>query len=812
MLGRPAAYGSIIAAMLPSATLFLDRDEVYNDARARFRAYALYDLVLSQVKADIEDRPRPRDMEFRKKVAGDRESDEYRQQWHIVAEVAEAYPKLLVWLAEGNVEHLRNVFGLPAEVLRRVPGVRWLLWHFMFRMVADRAPWRHALYDAIRQRHLFEENDAAKKRGSDPDLFSETMTAQARRIRLSSVTDVTVPVRRRALYDLNTKIAHMSSGCIGVGGLRGSGKSTLIRDLCQHRYGTPDPEHLPEEERQFLAGGYRIHSQDDGAGVIPVRGLRLVVHAPLRFDAREFVIHLYSTLCNAVLADPWFNKPSFGGNVVGSILLADSTRLFTVLGALGVAGFFAAAVVLGFFADVHRWPLWTWVVTDWHDWWPWAAAAVLAIAALFLFLRRTRNAVLEARQVIHLAVDARNRLRRLHYQRTYTLNRGLTVNVPMGGGVNVGTGGEFAEQAMTLPELIDDFRDFAERVTAALHDKEAEREDAVGLSHRDVRLIIGIDEMDHIARPDDACKFLDEISALFGTAGCIFLVAVSPHAIAALDQRTVPLKTSSGGLFDEMIWVDPLPFHDAVNFIDSWVSGMPVWHTALCYVLSGGLPRELSRITRAVLTAADHDRELTLAEATRRVTDEEIVAFTHRAMASAVALDNGAAFGLLTPLTTDLLALTGWDQPSYEAGLPPQEDDVNDVLREAVRMWNDFPRDTASVTQEIARSYIAGLYFLLTVRSVFERGRPKVALLLPADTTRPGGRARVGGCQPDPAALRKLVNARGALNVSSEFATALVSEVREYLDAEAQAQAQAERIAATALAIHDFLLGRVPAV
>ena len=62
--------------------------------------------------------------------------------WHTVAEVAEAYPKLLVWLAQGRVSGLRNVFGALVAVARLLPGVRAILWHLMFEKVADRAPWR----------------------------------------------------------------------------------------------------------------------------------------------------------------------------------------------------------------------------------------------------------------------------------------------------------------------------------------------------------------------------------------------------------------------------------------------------------------------------------------------------------------------------------------------------------------------------------------------------------------------------------------------------------------------------------------------
>jgi hypothetical protein len=644
----------------------------------------------------------------------------------------------------------------------------------MFEKVADRAPWRPALYEAVQQSYLRDKNRDAISPDVPPNRFGTEMGAPgAGRHRLSSVADVTVPMRTTARDNLRAEIVHMSSGCIGVGGLLGSGKSTIIRDICQHRYGTP--EQLPPEKRSARPPTRPAES----AHQHPLPGLRLVVHAPLRFEPREFVVHLYSCLCEAVLADPWFNKPSFGGNVLGPILLADSGRLTAVLGGLLACVFLVAAAALGYFADSHGWWAPHWFVHDGGDWWAWAGAAVLLLVALIVIGRRTRNALLEVRQVIHLAVDAKSRLRRLRYQRTYTLSHGGSLNGPAGAGISVGASREFAEQAMTLPELIDDYRDFAERVVAALVEKEVEREARMDKSGRsDVRLIIGIDEMDHIAKAEDACKFLDEISALFGTTNCIYLIAVSADALAATDRRTVALKTSSTGLFDEMVWVDALPFHEAAVFLDGIASGMPAAVIALCYALSGGLPRELSRIARAVVGSGEGSPvALTVERATRQVTNAEIEAFTRRAMASATLLDNGAAFNLLTPLSKLVRELTS-EWASGHGDRPPARNPVNQdslnirVMAEARRLWaTEFSAETA-VTGEIIHSYIASLYFLLTVRDLFEKGASHVSQLFNPDNWREN---------PDPAGLRDLVDARAALSVSPRLAVGLVNEARAHL-------------------------------
>jgi hypothetical protein len=68
-------------------------------------------------------------------------------------------------------------------------------------------------------------------------------------------------------------------------------------------------------------------------------------------------------------------------------------------------------------------------------------------------------------------------------------------------------------------------------------------------------------------------------------------------------------------------------------------------------VLSGGLPREVLRLARAVFTSTGDSRDpITLEQATAHVVAGEIRALEHRTMASTASLDTGALPGLLTML------------------------------------------------------------------------------------------------------------------------------------------------------------------
>jgi hypothetical protein len=362
---------------------------------------------------------------------------------------------------------------------------------------------------------------------------------------------------------------------------------------------------------------------------------------------------------------------------------------------------------------------------------------------------RTRRALQEVQQYITLADDAEARLRQLHFQRTDSRNAGGTLAGPVGAALSFGTSESFTEQSLSLPELINDYRDFvgrvvnglveAERAAASVTGAKRHEQVAAGPAERDVRLIIGIDAMDQIDDAQKACMFLDELGAVFGTPKCVYLLALSPGTLAAADPRTVPLKTSSSGLFDEMVWVEEFSLQEAADLLDSRVIGMPAAFIALSYVLSGGVPRDLLRVARAIYGAAGeysasgggaaHARScpISLREAADRVIGAEIEALRHRAMASAASLGITATAGWFRKLTTE-------DWARRASGPADGTPWIQDVLNKVSKPWTG---DTASgaaqldpVATVVCDTFIAGLYFLLTVHDLFTVGDQIVTRLI----------------------------------------------------------------------------------
>ena len=735
--------------MRPSSRLYLDPDVIFRDRRARQRAKWLFDYVSRDVRSSPELRGTGPG------VASVDEDVGKDEALRLVAEVADGYPRLLAWLTEGQVGRYWNVFGLLIAVVRLIPGVRWVTWRILFEPVAQRAPWRLALYEVI-----LEEERNKHNKSQNAGRLSAKIAVDRCTPGLSAVTDMTRIAPTATREDLRTKIERMSSGCIGVSGLRGAGKTSLLHDFCRRRYGTPT--WIPPDGTELP-------------------GLRLKVRAPLRYDARDFLVHLYACLCEAVLVDSRLNPTSFVDRVLLSVLVPRSIRLVTLLRGLTGIVLFALAGSLAYHAASGSWPLVSWPLQTWE----WLGVAIAVVAAMVVISWPTRQALIELRQIRTLATDAQTRLERLHFQRTDTRGRGGTLGGPLGTGLNLSSTQAFTEQMMTLPELIDDYRDFAERVVGALQGAigaRTEKKDPSGADKEDmnIRLVVGIDEMDRIDDAQNANKFLTELSSVFGTSQSVYLISISSSTLAASGEQMIPLKTASNGIFDDIVWVEPLDLPGAGNLLDRRVIGLPAAFVALCYVLSGGLPRDLLRIARAIFTVdSGGSKELSLADVTEDVINDELRALKHRATAQAT--------GLEIPATPDLLELLSPEDRSAghaeASGGSSRSSEIEAIMKHLSQLWAGNARqhftdtdggEVATPTAEICDSFLAGIYFLLTVCQLFTAEPDLVTKLV----------GRVTGetfefC--DSAPLRNLARARTTLGVNPYLATEIIQETRRSL-------------------------------
>jgi hypothetical protein len=329
-----------------------------------------------------------------------------------------------------------------------------------------------------------------------------------------------------AMAEFGRLAGDMAAGVIGVSGPRGAGKTTLLR-----YFSDPSFQGFAPDRRM------RIGSHD----------LRFVVAAPVRYEPREFVLHVFSRLCDEV-----------------------------------------------------------------------------------------------RRSVPALRREARAWQRKIRY--LHSFNAGFSLGLPRGLPLSVTYGRQLSEVPITLPELIEAMRTFAEQVISRLEDDlRRSHEGLVRLERKRTslerplfpatflsrllvtftggppslvprsrwpgpRLVIGIDELDKM-EPDSAGSFVNEIKAIFGMPSCLFLVSVSDEALMMFRQRMVLGRTAFDSAFDEVIRVDPLEFDACRSLLRHRIAGLPDSLVAFCQVMSGGIPRDMIRVARSVLDCRARGRE-----------------------------------------------------------------------------------------------------------------------------------------------------------------------------------------------------------
>lgn len=383
---------------------------------------------------------------------------------------------------------------------------------------------------------------------------------------------------------LRELLAGIEGGVVGMAGSRGAGKSTL---LDAYRAG------------KFLEGGYRH--------------IAVLESVPVRYDAREFMLHLYSQTCAEVIKFCRQRGPD--EDPVSPRRRAWERRGWPVFGAVlawllvGAAGTIVSAV---FRADLRAQPT--------TLWWPLAclfgAAATLSLTVRRRPAARARDSspppvakgdLLSLRKRAEWARDG------IRFQQKHTSGWSGKTGVPM---VEAGFSGasEATRNPLTYPEVVHEFLRFLEATITCLG---ALRKIAPA------PVVIIIDELDKIADPDLAHEFINEMKALMAVdvPGLLCLVSVSEDALAAFELRGLSVRDAFDSAFDTIVRLEYLDLEDARQVLSSRVVGLPDPFIGLCHCLSGGLPRELIRVARRMLAGGSE-----LAGITRRLVAEDLAA------------------------------------------------------------------------------------------------------------------------------------------------------------------------------------------
>ncbi len=424
--------------------------------------------------------------------------------------------------------------------------------------------------------------------GEDKDrLLVEQDSEGLRKLQDPTFTISTSTERRIA-----SALAQMDGGSIALAGPRGAGKSTLLRTFS----GRGGAEHINAPISVYLA-------------------------APAEYIPRDFIAELLQRLCEAYLLrencrmpEPIYKERKHNlkralGRVPGIVRLVLKTTVvlgiitwlaWPVIGHLIRAHYHYHYYYISSTNSIRHWfdrtytHMYHFFHSKFKKIWTLLAIASRIIVIVIVLVRlpslSTWRKRIGLRKEPPLAKTARDYLLRLQVEKTVTWGKTLNLN-PVNGrlmGATLNKGGTASYASWTLPELVGYTRRFMQDISNAFK----------GSTHA---VVVGIDEIDRIGSLDHAERFIGEIKAVFGVERCFFLVAVAEDIGSIFAQRATAGRSILENAFDDIVVVEPLNFEETRDLLLKRVPGFTDSFVYLSYALSGGLPRELIRVTRRLV-------------------------------------------------------------------------------------------------------------------------------------------------------------------------------------------------------------------
>jgi hypothetical protein len=418
--------------------------------------------------------------------------------------------------------------------------------------------------------------------GNDQDKLLVEQDSQG----LKRLQDPTFRVPTKTQERLTNLLSQMDGGSIAVAGPRGAGKSTLLK--------------------QF---GPLLN--DD---ITSSRTIAIYVSAPSNYVARDFIAEFFQRLCEAYLSYCEYPTSEELYRIGSSRIKKQKTiRKISRISWLTIRAAIATALIL-----LVAWMIFTIYhisrllrsfnissqahyldsqIGNWaNGWWPGFRTYLLlgiVLTAVWLVwppralwrtnLRRTPEPELSKR--------AREYLLRLRVDKTVTRGAGVTSPGLKGLALSVNRASSAKYTPWSLPELVGYTRRFMEDISSQMK----------ALARSSSPVVVAIDEIDRIGSLEDAEGFIGEIKAVFGVEGCYFLVAVADDVGSLFAQRATAGRSILENAFDEIVSVGHLTLQEARSLLLKRVPGFTDAFVYLVYAMSGGLPRELIRVTRRLI-------------------------------------------------------------------------------------------------------------------------------------------------------------------------------------------------------------------
>ncbi|MEV7522149.1 hypothetical protein [Streptomyces sp. NPDC091371] len=571
-----------------------------------------------------------------------------------------------------------------------------------------RQDWRSALRRAVAG--LLREQ--INRRGPSYSLTLDIAEAGGLEGMKSPLFHIEVPAEK----DADRRIRMMPGGSIGIAGPRGVGKTTLLRQFCSK-------EHAPPSD-----------STADKPSV------RVLLHAPVKYDAREFVLLLFTRVCSAVApekADQALVGREWEAHQRRRVvdLVAMSVLTFT----LGWGTFLLVTSLAGWKLSPNLAPALTLLLVS------------LAGIPLWLIFRNRHGREppdefsANKEKYGETAAEAAELLRGLAYQQSVSRTWSAGVKTPVGLEGGVSTNVTMTEKPMGFPELVARLNEFLRKLAV------------------NNRVFIGIDELDKIDSDDQVYQFINDIKGIFGEQECFYLISISDNAMSSFERRGLPVRDAFDSSLDTVITVCPAELSLSQTLMRRWVIGMPEAFLCLCHVLSGGLPRDLIRVARELILIAHRDPTVnkSLEALTRSMVHADL---TRKALAIEVAaqrLDFEPETGQFICTLDELLTNA---PPPTAPSLLLAVGRLTDGLTSSTET-PEFARSTHDKLNRLRLETAAYVYFCATLIDTFDNS------LVEAEVKRLAAASGDGS-------LAQLAKVRSSFEVNPRLAWATVSRFR----------------------------------
>ncbi|NMO57696.1 hypothetical protein HH310_41860 [Actinoplanes sp. TBRC 11911] len=263
-------------------------------------------------------------------------------------------------------------------------------------------------------------------------------------------------------------------------------------------------------------------------------------------------------------------------------------------------------------------------------------------------------------------------------------------------------------------------------------------------------VLICIDELDKMAKPDDAIATVNGIKDLMHVPGVHFVVSVSTDAMHQFAVRGVPLRDVFDSTFDVVVEARRLTLDEARQILRRRTTNFSMPAVMFCHAWSGGVARDLIRSARACVDLRKRkDKAIPINELIETVVRADLIEVLNAAVARLRAAND---------LATSRGLYSAYHR--FRAGTGPLDESIAKAL-EAIKQVEIGKPDTE------AGAVVHALPQLLEFAA---RVTEKFAVIRSAEDWKD---ERLGD------AVEQLASIRSALNVHPDAAAILLEEFNE---------------------------------